>query len=94
MKRKEIALKALEDDVTPLDAMLIAMKDALARKAYHDAAQYGSWAAPYVHPRLASVQHSGDASEPLRLVVATGIPDEDGGDGELGGDDGGAEEDH
>ena len=90
-RREELARKALEADVTPLDVMIWAMNDAMQKKERDEAAKYAQMAAPYVHPKLASVQHSGDASEPLRLVVATGIPDDE---DEPGDDEDHAGEDH
>jgi len=29
-------------------------------------------AAPYVHPRLAAIEHGGNAEKPMRMVVVSG----------------------
>lgn len=66
-KRREIAARALSEGITPLEYMLNIMRKETPEGA--DAAthlQYDSLrfeaakaAAPYVHPRLAAVEHSG-----------------------------------
>lgn len=66
-KRREIAARALSEGITPLEYMLNIMRKETPGDA--DAAtqlQYDSLrfeaaksAAPYVHPRLAAIEHSG-----------------------------------
>lgn len=56
--RKQIAEKALSEGISPLDYMLNILRDETAEKAQRF--QAAKEAAPYVHPRLAAVEHSGD----------------------------------
>lgn len=61
-RRKEIADKAMADGVTPLEVMLTSM-----RKAWDDgdvpmAVSIAKDAAPYIHPKLSSVEASVDVS--------------------------------
>lgn len=67
-KRREIAERALSEGITPLEYMLNIMRketpegaDAATNLQY-DALRFeaAKSAAPYVHPRLAAVEHSGD----------------------------------
>lgn len=70
-KTKEIADKAVKDGITPLEYMLSVLRDPNAEKA--ERAWAAEKAAPYIHPRLSTVQHGGDQENPLRLIVETGI---------------------
>jgi methanogenic corrinoid protein MtbC1 len=79
-KTREIANKALEEGITPLEVMLETMRTAYyaaddcenaeARSALlkiaHDAAKD---AAPYVHPKLAAVEHGGKNGGPLQVSI-------------------------
>ena len=47
-----------EGDMTPLDVMLAAMRDAVTRGDMAAAAGFAKDAAPYVHPRLQAVLHT------------------------------------
>jgi hypothetical protein len=56
-KTRDIAEKALQAGLTPLDYMLAQMRDEKnAKELRMDAAKA---AAPYVHARLAAIEHSG-----------------------------------
>ncbi len=60
-KTREIAEKAVAEGMTPLDFLLVAMRDAGNEFSVRlDAAKA---AAPYVHARLAAVTHQGPISE-------------------------------
>ena len=70
-KRKAVAEKALSEGITPLEVMLGAMrslwnlaratKEAAERVTLEaQASAIAKDAAPFVHPRLAAVEHSGD----------------------------------
>ncbi len=67
----EIAAKATAEGETPLEYMLRVMrtsnddrrKDAMAQAA-----------APYIHPKLASVEHKGDKDSPVTFQVISGVP--------------------
>lgn len=84
-KTREIADKAAEEGITPLEVMLKAMREVLARaeaiaddKAkvidskvvsrlalMIDAAAIAKDAAPYIHPRLAAIEHTGKDGKDL-----------------------------
>ena len=53
----------------PLDVMLECMRKADAEGREDDAAKYAQMAAPYLHAKLATVQHSGAQESPVELVV-------------------------
>lgn len=56
--RKQIAEKALSEGITPLEFMLSVLRDeGQEQSARFQAAKE---AAPYIHPRLAAVEHSGE----------------------------------
>lgn len=60
----EVVAKAAAAGITPLEVMLGAMRDAWP----HDkdaAARFAKDAAPYMHPRLAAVEHTGKDGKDL-----------------------------
>lgn len=64
---QEARAKAAEGGITPLDYMLEVLRDETAEaSARMDAAKA---AAPYVHAKLASVEHSGKDGSPLQIIV-------------------------
>ncbi len=66
-RTREIADKAMAEGLTPLEFMLNVLRDEkLAFKERYAAAVD---AAPYLHPKLANVQHSGDAENPVETVT-------------------------
>lgn len=74
-KTREIADKAMESGISPLEYMLQVMRqeplatleprDALTAQAMRFEAAKA--AAPYVHPRLAAVEHSGPDGGPVSM---------------------------
>lgn len=58
---------------TPLDYMLRVMRNRKASDARRD--EMAKAAAPYVHPKLASMQHSGPNGGPIEIDL-TGLSDE------------------
>lgn len=58
LKTRQIADKASSEGITPLEFMLEVMRDAKADRA--ERLDMAKAAAPYIHPRLAAVEHSGD----------------------------------
>lgn len=71
-RTREIADRAMEEGITPLEYMLQIMRSdsehedpkiQIAREAMRFEAAKA--AAPYVHPRLATVEHKGNVDEPL-----------------------------
>ncbi|MEC9266722.1 MAG: hypothetical protein VX464_11735 [Pseudomonadota bacterium] len=87
-KRKEAAERALEDGVTPLEVMLDNMRWAHEKAAESDdstealkgyraaACEWAKAAAPYVHPKLANIDHNhggqGTAEILFKTVYETG----------------------
>lgn len=58
-RTREIADKAIKEGVTPLEVMVKIMNDALAIQDIPTALDAAKSAAPYIHPRLQAVEHSG-----------------------------------
>lgn len=86
-RTREIADRAAAEGITPLEYMLQVMRDEsehedprvqIAREAMRFEAAKA--AAPYMHPRLAAVEHTGRDGEPLNttpvLNVIIGEPQE------------------
>lgn len=67
-KTREVANRAAEEGITPLEFMLNIMRDEQAPRA--ERLDMAKAAAPYVHARLASIEASGPDGEPLDLGVA------------------------
>ena len=61
--------------ITPLDYMLSVMRDGKADAGRRD--DMAKAAAPYVHPKLASMQHSGPNGGPIQTVDLTNASNED-----------------
>lgn len=77
-KSADIAIKAAQAGTTPLEFMLAIMRngppadaDALTIVKYQ-ALQFEAAraAAPFVHPRLAAIEHSGEGGGPIKAEVA------------------------
>ena len=68
-QRKAIAMQALSEGISPLDVMLGAMRKSWDAGQMKEAAKFAVDAAPYVHPRLAAVEHSGDQDKPVKTVL-------------------------
>ncbi len=71
-KTREIAEQAIQGGITPLDYMLAILRDPTLKP--EDRFEAAKAAAPYVHPRLAAVEHSGDKDNPLAFAVLSGVP--------------------
>lgn len=67
-RTRDIADQAAADGLTPLEVMLKAMRAADAEGNAREAAQYAQMAAPYIHPRLASVQSNATVQGSLAIV--------------------------
>lgn len=63
--------------LTPLDYMLSILRDEKADT--EDRFEAAKAAAPYVHPKLSSVEHKGDEDNPLQTVTRIELvaPDDD-----------------
>lgn len=79
-RTREIAERAAVEGITPLEYMLQVMRDAsdhedprvqVAREAMRFEAAKA--AAPYMHPRLAAVEHTGRDGEPLNTTPVLNI---------------------
>jgi hypothetical protein len=79
-RRREVAEKAAAEGVTPLDVMLTTMRslwdqalDPAGRVVNFGKAMQANMvakdAAPYVHPKLASIEASGPDGGPLMVVI-------------------------
>lgn len=60
--RQEMYAKAAAEGESPLEFMLRVMRTSADESQRFEAAKA---AAPYVHPRLAAVEHSGDKDNPI-----------------------------
>jgi hypothetical protein len=74
VKTREIADRAMAEGITPLEVMLGAMRCAWENGDKEKAASHAKDAAPYMHPRLAAIEHSGDADNPVAHAIMTGVP--------------------
>jgi hypothetical protein len=72
---KQIAERAAAEGVMPLEVMITAMRQAWAEADRDKAVSYAEKAAPYLHAKLANVQHSGDAENPVAMAIMSGVPD-------------------
>ena len=67
----EIARAAAEDGITPIEVMLGAMRDLWelgTPKSKREAAEIAKDAAPYIHPRLASIDQTLREDRPFALI--------------------------
>lgn len=55
--------------LTPLEIITLAMMQAWDKGEVKEAVSYAKEAAPYLHPKLAAVEHSGNADAPLRTIT-------------------------
>lgn len=58
-KTRDVADKAAAEGITPLEVMLEAMNAFRSAGDLEKASGFAKDAAPYIHPRLAAVEHSG-----------------------------------
>lgn len=66
VRTREIADSAASKGLTPLEFMLNVLRD---KDAAMDKRMWAAEkAAPFVHPKLASVEHKGDADNPLQTI--------------------------
>ena len=80
-KTREIAEIAIEEGITPLEVMLTAMRFYAGLANWSAAADIAKGAAPYLHPKLSSVELTGKDGGPLaverieRIIVDPQNPD-------------------
>lgn len=70
-RSREIADRAAKEGLTPLEVMLTAMRKHAKEERWDEAASIAKDAAPYMHPRLASMQHTGRNGGPIQTVDLT-----------------------
>jgi hypothetical protein len=68
-KTTEVAQRAAEEGITPLEVMLKAMTAHYNARRYDEAAAVAKDAAPYMHPRLSAMQVSGEMTHHVRRYV-------------------------
>lgn len=68
-KSREIADRAASEGITPLEVMLRAMREHYDAERWDLAAGVAKDAAPYMHPRLAAIEHSGEDGNPIEIAV-------------------------
>lgn len=67
-KTREVANRLAGEGVTPLEVMIEAMNAARAAGELSAAAQYAHMAAPYMHPRLQSIDSKTTLNGSLSIV--------------------------
>lgn len=73
--RKAVAERIIQGDLTPLEVMVKAMRAADAEGDARSAAFYANMAAPYVHPRLSSVNATAQVSGSMQLKIVSEFDD-------------------
>ncbi len=66
-ERKRIQEKAMAEGLTPLEYMLSILRDEKQEQSARFAA--AKEAAPYIHNRLAAIEHKGDPNAPIELIT-------------------------
>lgn len=81
IKTREIANQCAQSGLSPLEVMIEAMREFVTAARSHDddearleawrmAADIAARAAPYIHPRLAAIEHTGAGGESLGAAPA------------------------
>jgi len=73
---RALVARATAEGISPLDVMLGAMREAWEKGDKGGAAIFARDAAPYMHPKLSAVQHSGDNDNPVAFNIVSGVPRE------------------
>jgi hypothetical protein len=68
-KARDMANQGICDGISPLEVMLIDMRQKFAAGHIHDAADRARDCAPYMHPRLQSVEQTGKNGGPIQQEV-------------------------
>jgi hypothetical protein len=69
-KTRDIANKCAELGLTPLEVMVDAMIKYHQAGDVENAVRVAKDAAPYIHPKLSSVELGSDADSPVKMVVS------------------------
>ena len=76
-RSREIADRESQKGLMPLEVILKAMRKYAEEENWDAAAAFAKDAAPYMHPKLASIQHAGKNGGPIQTVDLTHLaPDE------------------
>ncbi len=75
-RTRQIADRESRKGITPLEVMLKAMRVHANKKDWDAAASIAKDAAPYMHAKLASVQHTGRGGGPIQTVDLTNMTEE------------------
>ncbi len=70
-RTRAIADRASAEGLTPLEVMLKAMRTHADKDEWDEAASIAKDAAPYMHAKLASIQHTGRNGGPIQTVDLT-----------------------
>lgn len=70
-RSRKIADKESQNGLTPLEVMLRAMREHAKNDDWDAAASIAKDAAPYMHPKLASTQHTGRGGGPIQYANMT-----------------------
>lgn len=76
-RTRAIADKATAEGLTPLEVMLEAMRRHAKDEKWDEAASIAKDAAPYMHAKLASIQHTGRGGGPIQTVDLTKLSGDD-----------------
>lgn len=76
-KTRAIADRESKKGITPLEVMLKAMREHARKKNWDAAASFAKDAAPYMHAKLAAVQHSGPGGGAIPIVDLTNMTPDD-----------------
>ncbi len=66
-RTRAIAEKALDEGILPLEVMLKGMREHAANEDWDKAHVFAKDAAPYLHPRLAAIEHTGKDGDAIKF---------------------------
>ncbi|TQN59601.1 hypothetical protein FLX27_22075 [Agrobacterium tumefaciens] len=75
-RSRQVADRESKNGITPLEVMLKAMRAHVDKNDLDAAASIAKDAAPYMHAKLASVQHTGRGGGPIQTVDLTNASEE------------------
>ncbi|NTJ46896.1 hypothetical protein G6K93_07705 [Agrobacterium rhizogenes] len=75
-RTRAVADRESKNGLTPLEVMLKAMRQHADKEDWDAAASIAKDAAPYMHAKLASIQHSGPKGGPIQTVDLTNVSEE------------------
>jgi len=66
-RSRDVAEKAAKEGLTPLEFMLNVLRD--ESMAFDSRCWAAEKAAPYIHAKLANVEHTGEDGGPLQIII-------------------------